>query len=175
MQSTAKESRARSPKAWGTAPSRLDHGSQLFDRTRLVVTQARQCSAFPRTLAVRGFRCCRVRRIGEWRGELTLSPPERRAQEGAQDEQLYERKQKGEYDGPRQLAGEEPSAKGDHHPCAEGQLRQVSASARCHKWGLTFDMSGGPKGAERPLERPLDGGVRPQPTAAMLALHRRRT
>src|ERR1035441_3817307 len=85
---------------------RLDHGSQLFDRTRLVVTQARQCSAFPQTLAVRGFRCCRVRRIGEWRGELTLSPPERRAQEGAQDEQHYERKQKGEYDGPRQLAGE---------------------------------------------------------------------
>ena len=28
------------------------------------------------------------------------------------------------------------------------------------KWGLTFDMSGGPKGAKRPLERPLDGGVR---------------
>ena len=27
-------------------------------------------------------------------------------------------------------------------------------------WGLTFDMSGGPKGAKRPLERPLDGGVR---------------
>src|SRR5664280_1121553 len=26
--------------------------------------------------------------------------------------------------------------------------------------GLTFDMSGGPKGAKRPLERPLDGGVR---------------
>ena len=25
---------------------------------------------------------------------------------------------------------------------------------------LTFDMSGGPKGAKRPLERPLDGGVR---------------
>jgi hypothetical protein len=28
------------------------------------------------------------------------------------------------------------------------------------KRGLTFDMSGGPKGAKRPLERPLDGGVR---------------
>ena len=26
--------------------------------------------------------------------------------------------------------------------------------------GLTFDMSGGPKGAKRPLERPLDEGVR---------------
>jgi len=24
---------------------------------------------------------------------------------------------------------------------------------------LTFDMSGGPKGAKRPLGRPLDGGV----------------
>ena len=29
-------------------------------------------------------------------------------------------------------------------------------------WGPTFDMSGGPKGAKRPLERPLDGGVRRQ-------------
>jgi hypothetical protein len=27
---------------------------------------------------------------------------------------------------------------------------------------LTFDMSGGPKGAQRPLGRPLDGGVRPR-------------
>src|SRR3977135_1531932 len=27
--------------------------------------------------------------------------------------------------------------------------------------GLTFDMSGGGKGAKRPLERPLDGSVRP--------------
>ena len=27
-------------------------------------------------------------------------------------------------------------------------------------WGPTFDMSGGPKGAKRPLGRPLDGGVR---------------
>ena len=26
--------------------------------------------------------------------------------------------------------------------------------------GPTFDMSGGPTGAKRPLERPLDGGVR---------------
>ncbi len=29
------------------------------------------------------------------------------------------------------------------------------------QWGLTFDMSGGPKGAKRPLGRPLDEGVRP--------------
>ena len=27
-------------------------------------------------------------------------------------------------------------------------------------WDLTFDMSGGAKGAKRPLGRPLDGGVR---------------
>ena len=33
----------------------------------------------------------------------------------------------------------------------------------CHvrsSWDLTFDMSGGPKGAKRPLARPLDGEVR---------------
>ena len=29
-----------------------------------------------------------------------------------------------------------------------------------HRSCLTFDMSGGPKGAKRPLARPLDGGVR---------------
>src|SRR5690349_12201747 len=28
------------------------------------------------------------------------------------------------------------------------------------QWGLTFDMSGGAKGAKRPLRRPLDGAVR---------------
>ena len=40
---------------------------------------------------------------------------------------------------------------------------------KCHTWWnrmffccLTFDMSGGPKGAKRPSERPLDGGVRPR-------------
>ena len=36
---------------------------------------------------------------------------------------------------------------------------QRSGNARALR-GLTFDMSGGPKGAKRPLERPLDGGVR---------------
>ena len=34
-----------------------------------------------------------------------------------------------------------------------------------HCGDLTFDMSGGPKGAKRPLERPLDGGVRLPRTA----------
>jgi len=33
-------------------------------------------------------------------------------------------------------------------------------------WDLTFDMSGGPKGAKQPLERPLDGGVRRRRHAA---------
>jgi hypothetical protein len=39
--------------------------------------------------------------------------------------------------------------------------------------GLTFDMSGGAKGAKRPLRRPLDGGVRPHvtPRDAALAIH----
>jgi hypothetical protein len=48
------------------------------------------------------------------------------------------------------------------------QARGVTRSGRlaaewrscCVQWGLTFDMSGGPKGAKRPLGRPLDGGVR---------------
>ncbi len=30
-----------------------------------------------------------------------------------------------------------------------------------HEWALTFDMSGGARGAKRPLARPLDGRVRP--------------
>ena len=37
-------------------------------------------------------------------------------------------------------------------------------------WGPTFDMSGGPKGAKRPLERPLDGNAKGLPTF----WHRRR-
>ena len=47
-------------------------------------------------------------------------------------------------------------------PEAGGRQRSGEATAL---WGLTFDMSGGPKGAKRPLERPLDGGVRPHRTA----------
>ena len=35
-----------------------------------------------------------------------------------------------------------------------------TAQQHCPKKALTFDMSGGPKGAKRPLERPLDGRVR---------------
>ena len=42
-----------------------------------------------------------------------------------------------------------------------GTGRETPATARVRfQWGLTFDMSGGPKAAKRPLERPLDGGVR---------------
>ena len=35
-----------------------------------------------------------------------------------------------------------------------------SASKAAAEWHRTFDMSGGPKGAKRPLERPLDGAAR---------------
>ena len=38
--------------------------------------------------------------------------------------------------------------------------RSVCGNARNRD--LTFDMSGGPKGAKQPLARPLDGGVRPR-------------
>ena len=41
-----------------------------------------------------------------------------------------------------------------------GESGQSDANHGGHWWGLTFDMSGGPKGAKRPLERPLDGMVR---------------
>src|SRR5664279_1012678 len=56
--------------------------------------------------------------------------------------------------------------------CAEGSKRARTldtaasasgtrtTSAVLAKCCLTFDMSGGPKGAKRPLGRPLDGGVR---------------
>jgi hypothetical protein len=37
---------------------------------------------------------------------------------------------------------------------------RVEREGTSRQWDLTFDMSGGPKGAKRPLERPLDGGVR---------------
>ena len=41
-------------------------------------------------------------------------------------------------------------------------IRVDAAPKRGASWGLTFDMSGGAKGAKRPLGRPLDGGVRPR-------------
>ena len=44
--------------------------------------------------------------------------------------------------------------------CLDGQYPRTNSSCGSAIWGLTFDMSGGPKGAKRPLERPLDGGVR---------------
>ena len=44
-------------------------------------------------------------------------------------------------------------------PQARSSL-QDGSTALPKKRALTFDMSGGPKGAKRPLERPLDGGVR---------------
>ncbi len=42
-------------------------------------------------------------------------------------------------------------------------ILQATPSTACVLWGLTFDMSGRPKGAKRPLERPLDGRVRRHP------------
>ena len=49
--------------------------------------------------------------------------------------------------------------------------RQTKDGTKLHglsSWGLTFDMSGGPRGAKRPLGRPLDGGVRPRRTQVTL-------
>ena len=40
------------------------------------------------------------------------------------------------------------------------KARTIDRTAPDALWRLTFDMSGGPKGAKRPLGRPLDGGVR---------------
>jgi hypothetical protein len=40
-----------------------------------------------------------------------------------------------------------------------GNTEQLKGTDARHR-GLTFDMSGGAKGAQRPLRRPLDGGVR---------------
>jgi hypothetical protein len=37
------------------------------------------------------------------------------------------------------------------------------------EWDLTSNMSGGPKGAKRPLRRPLDGGVSRQTCLAVRA------
>ena len=43
----------------------------------------------------------------------------------------------------------------------QNDVARTRASVYSGFKGLTFDMSGGPKGAKRPLGRPLDGGVRP--------------
>ena len=56
------------------------------------------------------------------------------------------------------IAGTFALRPGELHSCSVATIR------RCRKClsfgGLTFDMSGGAKGAKRPLRRPLDGGVR---------------
>ena len=52
--------------------------------------------------------------------------------------------------------------------CERTLLAHRDASTR----GLTFDMSGGAKGAKRPLGRPLDGGVRPQHVRFRVVFHR---
>jgi len=48
-------------------------------------------------------------------------------------------------------------------PAKEGVMPKLGIPAtrmnRCKNRALTFDMSGGPKGAKRPLRRPLDEGV----------------
>src|SRR5664279_2830510 len=44
----------------------------------------------------------------------------------------------------------------------ESQKCVSHAGSKRRWWGLTFDMSGGARGAERPLRCPLDGRVRPR-------------
>ena len=51
----------------------------------------------------------------------------------------------------------------DGHDCAplvDGRAEEHEGCTADSTRGLTFDMSGGAKGAKRPLGRPLDGGVR---------------
>ena len=65
------------------------------------------------------------------------------------------------------------SAFGSGARCDSKQEARSEVTKRAHLWGLTFDMSGGPKGAKRPLERPLDGGVRPQRATGLHGLRYR--
>ena len=46
----------------------------------------------------------------------------------------------------------------DEPEATMGVPRPQDAS-ELHAWGLTFDMSGGAKGVQRPFGRPLDGGL----------------
>ena len=52
------------------------------------------------------------------------------------------------------------TAKAKDHERSGGDEQGGEAWHAWLSWGLTFDMSGGAKGAKRPLGRPLDGGVR---------------
>jgi len=70
-------------------------------------------------------------------------------------------------DGIRTLDGDEPigSERSGSDARERGEGDGVNAFHGCSErydfpvWGLTFDMSGGPKGAKRHSERPLDGRV----------------
>jgi hypothetical protein len=51
------------------------------------------------------------------------------------------------------------TVRGSNEPEAAIGIPRPKNAIHLHEWGLTFDMSGGPKGAKQALERPLDGGV----------------
>ena len=67
-------------------------------------------------------------------------------------------------EGCQTLVREEPGIRGNRLDVwLESQPAQDSLECRgdaTYMLRLTFDMSGGAKGAKRPLGRPLDGGVR---------------
>jgi hypothetical protein len=66
--------------------------------------------------------CCRMRQVGDRRGERALAPPERRAQLGAQEKQPQERNKAQEYCRPRELIGKKPSREYDRTPCSLAEL-----------------------------------------------------
>ena len=75
------------------------------------------------------------------------------------------------YQAPRVRAADTPRTTTLAVVKAEIMRLGIEGSRRVHvsnsrEWPLTFDMSGGPKGAKRPLGRPLDGGVRSHSTSS---------
>ena len=66
--------------------------------------------------------------------------------------------------------GSERAAAPGRTSCVGSGLLRKNENIGGSLWRLTFDMSGGPKGAKRPLRRPLDGNAKGLPTF----WHRRR-
>src|SRR5450432_1011907 len=71
----------------------------------------------------------------------------------------------------RATRSEDANLRAQEERTVAGLDHRAARTTYLANWGPTFDMSGGPKGAKRPLGRPLDGGVRRH--AALPAAQRR--
>jgi len=134
-----------------TVPSLAGH--PLAAEGRAARRALRSCRANASATAVRGKALAKQQSL--WlvpsRGDPTVSGP---PTDGRLGRERLEIRRAATRDGSAGLRA--------HEERAVSSLDHSATRTTClTNWGPTFDMSGGPKDAKRPLGRPLDGGVRP--------------